>query len=169
MEAAMSRYPEVLVVMGSSSDAETVKLAEDILLDFDVPYELRIISAHRTPNEAMQLANDAKSRGFKVIICAAGMAAHLAGVFAANTTLPVIGLPLSGGLLGGVDSLFSTVQMPSGFPVATVAVDGAKNAALLAISILALSNKDLSNKLGAYRQKIKEDVLKKDDEIGKIN
>lgn len=165
----MSRYPEVLVVMGSSSDAETVKLAEDILLDFDVPYELRIISAHRTPNEAMQLANDAKSRGFKVIICAAGMAAHLAGVFAANTTLPVIGLPLSGGLLGGVDSLFSTVQMPSGFPVATVAVDGAKNAALLAISILALSNKDLSNKLGAYRQKIKEDVLKKDDEIGKIN
>ena len=165
----MGRYPEVLVVMGSSSDAETVKLAEDILLDFDVPYELRIISAHRTPNEAMQLANDAKSRGFKVIICAAGMAAHLAGVFAANTTLPVIGLPLSGGLLGGVDSLFSTVQMPSGFPVATVAVDGAKNAALLAISILALSNEDLSNKLGAYRQKIKEDVLKKDDEIGKIN
>ena len=165
----MGRYPEVLVVMGSSSDAETVKLAEDILLDFDVPYELRIISAHRTPNEAMQLANDAKSRGFKVIICAAGMAAHLAGVFAANTTLPVIGLPLSGGLLGGVDSLFSTVQMPSGFPVATVAVDGAKNAALLAISILALSNEDLSNKLDAYRQKIKENVLKKDDEIGKIN
>jgi 5-(carboxyamino)imidazole ribonucleotide mutase len=169
MEAAMSRYPEVLVVMGSSSDADTVKLTEDILLDFDVPYELRIISAHRTPNEAMQLAKDAKSRGFKVVICAAGMAAHLAGVFAANTTLPIIGLPLSGGLLGGVDSLFSTVQMPSGFPVATVAVDGAKNAALLAISILALSNEDLSNKLETYRQKIREDVLKKDDEIGKIN
>ena len=164
----MAKCPEVLVVMGSISDAEKVKKAEDVLCEFDISYELRVISAHRTPLEAANLAKDARRRGFKVVICAAGMAAHLAGAFAANTTLPVIGLPLSGGLLGGVDALFSTVEMPSGYPVATVAVDGAKNAALLAISILAVNDEDITQKLEDYRLKISEEVLKIDDEIGKL-
>lgn len=164
----MSHSPKVLIVMGSISDAEVVKKAQDVLCEFDVSFEVRVLSAHRTPVEATGVAKSARSRGYKVIICAAGMAAHLAGVFAANTTLPIIGLPLSGGILSGVDALLSTVQMPSGFPVATVAVDGAKNAALLAISILSVNDDEIAKKLEHNRQKIREEVLKRDDEIGKL-
>ena len=160
----------VLIVMGSDSNLPTVSKSFDVLDKFDIDYHVRIISAHRTSERAAKIASAARDDGYGVIICAAGMAAHLAGAFAANTTLPVIGLPLSGGILDGLDALLSTVQMPSGFPVATVAVDGAKNAAYLAISILSINNEDLVNKLKIEREEIASAVIKKDDDlIKKLN
>ena len=161
----MAKSGRVLVVMGSMSDSGTVLKCTQTLKDFDVDFECHVVSAHRTPDAAIALAKNAESQGFSVIICAAGMAAHLAGVFAANTTLPVIGLPLSGGIADGMDALLSTVQMPSGFPVATVAVNGAKNAAYLAISILALSNGSLSQKLQNFRETTANDIKVKDEQL----
>lgn len=164
----MNNCGRVLITMGSMSDADTVLKCTQILKEFDVDFECHVVSAHRTPDAAISLAKNAKNEGFSVIICAAGMAAHLAGVFAANTTLPVIGLPLSGGIEDGMDALLSTVQMPSGFPVATVAVNGAKNAAYLAISILALSNDDLADQLFAFRQITADDIKAKDEQLQKL-
>lgn len=161
----MSANLRVLVVLGSISDADCVLKCTDVLTEFGVDFEAHVLSAHRSSEAALECAKTAKEKGFSVIICAAGMAAHLAGVFAANTTLPVIGLPLSGGLPGGLDALFATVQMPSGYPVATVAVDGAKNAAYLAISILALQDEELENKLVEFRRKTSDGIKDKDAEF----
>lgn len=160
----------VLIVMGSDSDFPTVSKSFDIFEKFGIDYCVRIISAHRTAERAAELAKSAREDGYGVIICAAGMAAHLAGAFAANTTLPVIGLPLSGGVLDGLDALLSTVQMPSGFPVATVAVNGSKNAAYLAISILSVNDENLVKKLKVERDDIACAVIKKDEELSqKLN
>ena len=161
----MNKCGRVLITMGSISDADTVLKCTQILKEFDVDFECHVVSAHRTPDATTSIAKNAKNKGFSVVICAAGMAAHLAGVFAANTTLPVIGLPLSGGVEDGMDALLSTVQMPSGFPVATVAVNGAKNAAYLAISILALSNDLLSQKLLDFRETTANDIKAKDEQL----
>ena len=127
----MNEQKKVAIVMGSDSDWPVVKGACSVLKDFGVPYEARVLSAHRTPAAAADFAKNARANGFGVILCAAGMAAHLAGAFAANTTLPVIGIPMKGGAMDGMDALLATVQMPSGFPVATVALNGSKNAAYL--------------------------------------
>ena len=151
--------------MGSDSDLPVVQKAADQLKELDIPYEMHIYSAHRTPDEARDVARSARSNGFGVIIAAAGMAAHLAGALAANTTLPVIGIPWASGGLGGMDALLSTVQMPSGIPVATVAVGGAKNAALLAAQILALSEHDLSQKLDDKRASDADTVRAKDAKL----
>ena len=156
---------KVGLIMGSSSDLPTVQKAADVLDEFGVPYEMHIYSAHRTPLEAREFSASARANGFGVIIAAAGMAAHLAGALAANTTLPVIGIPCQGPNFDGMDALLSTVQMPSGIPVATVAVDGAKNAALLAVEILALSDPALAEKLLAAREAGRQAVLKTDAEV----
>ncbi len=156
---------KVGIVMGSKSDLPVVEKAAGVLADFGVPYEMHIYSAHRTPDEARDFARGAKKAGFGVIIAAGGMAAHLAGALAANTTLPVIGLPCKSAALDGMDALLSTVQMPSGIPVATVAIDGAKNAAFLAAEILAVTDDALSARLAAYRKAQAEDVLKNDREL----
>jgi len=154
---------KVAVIMGSDSDLPVVRKAADTLRSFGVPYEMHVYSAHRTPEQARQFAANARSAGFGAIIAAAGMAAHLAGALAANTTLPVIGIPMkSTTFTNGIDALLSTVQMPSGIPVATVAVDGAVNAALLAIQILAVSDEELAAKLDAKRAADAEKVLAKD-------
>ena len=158
---------KVGIVMGSASDLPVVEKAAGVLAEFGVPYEMHVYSAHRTPDEARDFARGAKEAGFGVIIAAAGMAAHLAGAVAANTVLPVIGIPCKGPSLEGLDALLSTVQMPSGIPVATVAVDGAKNAAYLAIGILAVTDEDLSAKLEAYRREQAEAVLAKDRELNR--
>ena len=149
------------IMMGSDSDLPVVKKAIDTLKDFDVPYEVHIYSAHRTPEQARDFAVNARANGFGAIICAAGMAAHLAGAIAANTTLPVIGIPMKSGALDGVDALYSTVMMPSGIPVATVAIDGAVNAALLSIEMLAITDDELARKLDAKRVADTEKVLAK--------
>lgn len=156
---------KVLILMGSDSDLPVMGKAVEVLKEMGVGYEIHISSAHRLPEKTMELARSARERGFEVIICGAGMAAHLAGVVAANTTLPVIGVPLASGALNGVDALYSTVMMPPGIPVATVAIDGAKNAAYLACSILSIKYPDLKEKLEQYRAKTKEQLLKKDAEI----
>ncbi len=148
--------------MGSDSDLPTVKKATDILKELDIPFEAHVYSAHRTPEEARDFAASAKDNGFGVLIAAAGMAAHLAGAIAANTILPVIGIPCSSANLDGTDALLATVMMPSGVPVATVGIDGAKNAALLAAEILALEDEELAKKLADRRAKEAADVLKKD-------
>ena len=153
------------IVMGSASDLPVVKKAMDTLESFGVPYEAHIYSAHRTPEEARDFAVNARARGFGAIIAAAGMAAHLAGAIAANTTLPVIGIPCKSTNLDGLDALLSTVMMPSGIPVATVAVDGATNAALLAIEILAVSDEELAGKLDEKRALDSAAVLKRDAEL----
>ena len=142
---------KVAVIMGSDSDWPVVQGACTQLGALNIPYEAHIFSAHRTPAQAAEFAASARANGFGVLICAAGMAAHLAGAFAANTTLPVIGIPMKGGALDGLDALLSTVQMPSGIPVATVALNGAKNAAVLAAQILAVSDDALAAKLDAAR------------------
>lgn len=147
--------------MGSDSDLPVVKKAIDVLKDLEIPFEVHIYSAHRTPVEARDFSVNARANGFGAIIAAAGMAAHLAGAIAANTTLPVIGIPCKSTNLDGLDALLSTVQMPSGIPVATVAIDGAKNAALLAAQIIAVSDEDLAKKLDAQRQEGAANVLKK--------
>ena len=153
------------IIMGSDSDLPIVSKAINTLKDFGVPYEVHVFSAHRTPAEAKDFSVNARENGFGAIIAAAGMAAHLAGAIAANTTLPVIGIPVKSGHLNGIDALLSTVQMPSGIPVATVAIDGAVNAALLCIQILAVTDKDLAAKLDAKRKKDAEAVLEKNASI----
>ena len=156
---------KVAIIMGSDSDLPIVKKATDILESFGVPFEVHVYSAHRTPNEARDFSVNARANGFGVIIAAAGMAAHLAGAIAANTTLPVIGIPCKSSNLDGLDALLSTVQMPTGIPVATVAINGAGNAALLAIQILAVEDGDLAKKLDEKRVKDAEKVLAKNAEI----
>ena len=154
---------KIAIIMGSDSDLPVVRKAADTLLSFGVPYEMHVYSAHRTPVEARDFALNARKNGYGAIIAAAGMAAHLAGAIAANTTLPVIGIPMkSTTFANGLDALLSTVQMPSGIPVATVAVDGAVNAALLAIEILAVNDDALAEKLDAKRIADAQKVLEKD-------
>ena len=153
---------KVGIIMGSDSDLPIVEKAIDTLKNFGVPYEVHIFSAHRTPAEAAAFARSAAENGFGVLIAAAGMAAHLAGAIAANTTLPIIGIPCKSTVLDGIDALLSTVQMPSGIPVATVAIDGGSNAALLSLEILAVSDEALAEKLEEKRRKNAEAVLAKD-------
>ena len=153
---------KVAIVMGSDSDLPVAQKAVDTLKAFDVPFEAHVFSAHRTPDQTRDFARSAREKGFGVIVAAAGMAAHLAGAIAANTTLPVIGIPCRGGALDGLDALLSTVQMPSGIPVATVALNGGVNAALLAIEILAVEDGKLAKKLVDKRRTDAENVLKKD-------
>lgn len=157
---------KVAVIMGSDSDLPVVEKAFPVFREYGIPFEVHVYSAHRTPAEAKAFAETAAENGFGVIICAAGMAAHLAGAFAANTVLPVIGIPIKSGGLGGLDALLSTVMMPSGIPVATVAVDGAKNAAYLAAEILAVGDDALRGKLIQTRRKAAEEVLEKDKLVG---
>ena len=152
---------KVAIIMGSDSDTPIIRKAADMLDYFDVPYEVHVYSAHRTPIEARDFAVGARDAGFGVIIAAAGMAAHLAGAIAANTTLPVIGIPVNSGKLSGVDALLSTVQMPTGIPVATVAVDGGGNAALLAVEMLAVNDAALAAKLDAKRRADHDAVIAK--------
>ena len=161
----MENQPLAAVILGSKSDLDTVKPCFDTLKRFGVPFEARIMSAHRTPDAVAGFAAGAADRGIKVIIAAAGKAAHLGGFIAAQTTLPVIGLPIKSSTLDGLDSLLSIVQMPSGIPVATVAIDGSANAALLAVEILALSDPSLAEKLKADRKQMAEGVAKKDAEL----
>ena len=156
---------KVGIVMGSDSDLPIIKKATDTLKALDIPFDVHIYSAHRTPDEARDFARSARDCGFGVIIAAAGMAAHLAGAIAANTTLPVIGIPCKGPNFDGIDALLSTVQMPSGIPVATVAVNGGVNAALLSAEILAVSDADIAAKLDAKRKSDAEAVLAKDAKV----
>lgn len=156
---------KVAIVMGSDSDLPVVEKAISTLSEYGVPYEVHVFSAHRTPEEARAFASSARENGFGAIVAAAGMAAHLAGALAANTTLPVIGIPVKSKYLDGIDALLSTVQMPTGIPVATVAIDGAANAALLSIQMLAIEDKLLADKLDAARRAGAEKVLAKNAEI----
>lgn len=156
---------KVALIMGSDSDLPVVEKGIDILKKFNVPFEVHVYSAHRTPVETKEFTEKARENGFGVIIAAAGKAAHLAGAIAANTTLPVIGIPVKSSTLDGLDALLSTVQMPAGIPVATVAIDGAANAALLAIEILSVYDDELFNKLSVYRSEATEKVLLKNSEI----
>lgn len=158
----MQDLKKVAVIMGSDSDLPVVKSCITTLKDFGIPFEVHVCSAHRTPDKAATFAQSAAKNGFGVLIAAAGMAAHLAGALAAHSVLPVIGIPVKSAALEGLDALLSTVQMPSGIPVATVAVNGAKNAAFLAIQILALSNAELTQKLIDYKQSMADGVEKKD-------
>lgn len=153
---------KVGIVMGSDSDLPVLEKAIETLKEFSVPFEVHVYSAHRTPKKAIEFSKNAEDKNFGVIIAAAGMAAHLAGIIAANTTIPVIGIPCKSQNLEGIDALLSTVQMPSGIPVATVAINGGVNAALLSIEILAINDKELSKKLKEKRNSDKEAVLKKD-------
>ena len=156
---------KIAVVMGSDSDLPVVQKAIDTLNDYSVPFEVHVYSAHRTPVEAKELAKNARANGIGAIIAAAGKAAHLAGALAANTTVPVIGIPVKSSTLDGLDALLSTVQMPAGIPVATVAIDGAQNAALLAIQILATEDLTLAKALDDARKKAAEAVLEKNKAI----
>ena len=153
---------KVGIVMGSDSDLPVLEKAIETLKEFSVPFEVHVYSAHRTPEKAVEFSKNAEDKNFGVIIAAAGMAAHLAGIIAANTTIPVIGIPCKSQNMEGLDALLSTVQMPSGIPVATVAINGGVNAALLSIEILAINDKELSKKLKEKRNSDKEAVLKKD-------
>lgn len=153
------------IIMGSDSDLPVVSKAIDMLKSFGVPYEIHVFSAHRTPLEAAEFSKNARANGFGAIIAAAGMAAHLAGAIAANTTLPVVGIPVVSGNLGGMDALLSTVQMPTGIPVATVAINGAGNAALLCIQMLAIEDKELAAKLDEKRALDSAMVLEKNRNI----
>ena len=156
---------KVGIIMGSDSDLPIVQKAVDMLKSLEIPYEVHIYSAHRTPVEARDFAINARENGFGALICAAGMAAHLAGAIAANTTLPVVGIPCKGGMMDGLDALLATVQMPTGIPVATVAINGAANAALLCAQIIAVEDKELAAKLYAKRQADAAKVLEKDRTI----
>ena len=153
------------IIMGSDSDLPIVKKAMDMLDNFGIPFEVHVFSAHRTPIEAAQFSKNARQNGFGAIIAAAGMAAHLAGAIAANTTLPVIGIPVISGDLGGMDALLSTVQMPTGIPVATVAINGAANAALICAQILAVEDEELAKALDAKRAADAKKVLEKNSAI----
>jgi len=156
--------PQVLIVMGSDSDLPVMEEAARVLTEFGVPHEIRISSAHRSPQRTAALAAEAADRGIRVIIAGAGMAAHLAGVMAAETILPVIGVPMGGGALAGVDALYATVQMPGGIPVATMAIGraGAKNAGIFAVQVLALSDERLTALLKTYRDRMAEEVAARD-------
>ena len=156
---------KVAIIMGSDSDWPIVKPACAQLRAFGIPFEAHIMSAHRTPTQAAEFSRSARQNGFGVLICAAGMAAHLAGAIAANTTLPVIGIPLKGGAMDGLDALLATVQMPSGIPVATVALNGAKNAAVLAAQILAVSDRDLAAKLDQAREDMAAQIAEKEAKL----
>lgn len=156
---------KVGIIMGSDSDLPIAEKAINTLKEFDVPYEVHVYSAHRTPIEASEFSKNARANGFGAIIAIAGKAAHLAGAIAANTTLPVIGIPVKSSNLDGVDALLSTVQMPSGIPVATVAIDGAVNAALLAIQMLSVSDSALAEKVDAFRKDATQKVLEKNKAI----
>ena len=156
---------KVGIIMGSDSDLPIVQKAVDMLKSLEIPYEVHIYSAHRTPVEARDFAINARQNGFGALICAAGMAAHLAGAIAANTTLPVVGIPCKGGMMDGLDALLATVQMPTGIPVATVAINGAANAALLCAQIIAVEDQDLAAKLDAKRKSDAAKVLEKDRTI----
>lgn len=158
----------VSIVMGSDSDLSVMSKAAQILEHFDISYEMRIISAHREPNEFFEYAQGAKERGIKVIIAGAGMAAHLPGMCAALFPLPVIGVPMHTTSLGGRDSLYSIVQMPSGIPVATVAINGGMNAGILAVKMLAMSDDELLKKLEEYLAEMKDGVVKKDEKLSKV-
>ena len=149
---------KVLVVMGSDSDFPVMEGCFKMLKKFGIEFEANVCSAHRTPEKAIKLAKEAKDNGFSVVIAAAGLAAHLGGVLAANTVLPVIGVPCKGGALNGVDALYATVQMPTGIPVATVAIDGGSNAAILAAQMLAISDAELSKKLSDYKDSLAASV-----------
>ena len=159
----------VAVVMGSESDLPVAERAAAMLRDFEVSYELRVISAHRTPHKAIEFSSEARERGIQIIIAAAGKAAHLAGILASCTSLPVIGVPVKSSTMDGLDSLLSTVQMPAGIPVATVAINGAENAALLALRILALGDKRIAFSLEEYRMRMEEVVNKADRKINREN
>lgn len=156
---------KVGIIMGSDSDLPIVQKVVDMLKSLEIPYEVHIYSAHRTPVEARDFAVNARENGFGALICAAGMAAHLAGAIAANTTLPVVGIPCKGGMMDGLDALLATVQMPTGIPVATVAINGAANAALLCAQIIAVEDKELAQKLDAKRKADAAKVLEKDRNI----
>ena len=156
---------KVAIIMGSKSDYPVLERAEAVLREFGVDFETRIISAHRTPRIAEEFASKAEENGIEVIIAAAGKAAHLGGVLAAYTPLPVIGLPIKSSTLDGLDSLLSMVQMPKGAPVATVAIDGAENAALLAVQILSVKYPELREKMKQYKRKMEEEVIKQDQEL----
>lgn len=163
----MKDAPLVLLIMGSDSDLPVMQEAADILKKFAVPYEMRISSAHRSPVRTTNLASEAAGRGIKIIIAGAGMAAHLAGVVASKTTLPVIGVPMPGGALNGLDALYSTVQMPGGIPVATMAIGkaGAKNAGLFAIQILALTDLNMAEAFTHFRSEMDKELERKDAEL----
>jgi 5-(carboxyamino)imidazole ribonucleotide mutase len=161
----MSLKPIVGIIMGSDSDLTVMEKAFEILDSFDTPYEVKILSAHRTPKQHTEYAASAEKRGVKVIIAAAGGAAHLPGVTAAHTTLPVIGVPIKGKALNGMDSLLSIVQMPPGVPVATVSIDGAKNAALLALQIIGISDDGIKRKLSDYKQKTERESMAKNEKV----
>ena len=158
---------KVAVILGSDSDWPVVKTACAQLEDLEIPWEAHILSAHRTPGAAARFSQSARENGFGVLICAAGLAAHLAGAIAANTTLPVIGVPMKGGALDGLDALLATVQMPSGVPVAAVALNGAKNAALLAAEILSVSDGALADKLDALRREMETQIAEKEAKLQK--
>lgn len=153
------------IIMGSKSDYPVLEKAEKVFAEFEVEFETRIISAHRTPLAAHEFAETAEEKGFEVIIAAAGKAAHLAGVLASKTPLPIIGVPIKSSTLDGLDSLLSTVQMPKGVPVATVAIDGAENAALLAIQMMSLKYPELREKMKAYKAKMEEEIMETDKEF----
>lgn len=161
----MSENVTVAILMGSKNDLPKIQSCLDTLKEFGVNYTVRVMSAHRTPEIACKFATEARSNGIKVIICAAGMAAHLAGVVAGHSTVPVIGIPVSGGAIGGVDALYSTVQMPPGIPVATVAVNGGKNAAILAVQMMSLADDSLAAQLDQYKVDMAEKVIAHDAEL----
>jgi 5-(carboxyamino)imidazole ribonucleotide mutase len=164
LEERMGDSPLVLIIMGSDSDLPVMQEAAEVLRKFGIPFEMRISSAHRSPTKTMALASEAAGRGIKAIIAGAGMAAHLAGVVAAKTTLPVIGVPMPGGALNGVDALYSTVQMPGGIPVATMAIGnvGARNAGIFVAQLLALSDSKLAGAIKEYRNEMEQEVERKD-------
>ena len=145
---------KVGILMGSTSDESKMLKAKETLEEFDIECDWRVLSAHRNPQQVVELVSSARENGYVAFICGAGMAAHLAGVVAAHTTLPVVGVPLSGGALNGQDALYATVQMPKGVPVATVAIDGSQNAALLVVQMLGISNKSLADKLSDYKKEM---------------
>ena len=159
--------PLVSIIMGSTSDLPVMEKAAQLLDELEIPFEINALSAHRTPAEVEKFAREAKGRGLRVIIAAAGMAAALPGVIAANTTLPVVGVPIKG-MLDGLDALLSIVQMPPGIPVATVAVNGAMNAALLAVQMIALSDETVAQKLAAYKEGLKKKIVKANEELAAI-
>lgn len=161
----MTETKKVAVIMGSDSDLPVLRKTIDVLKYFDINVETHIMSAHRTPEQACKFASEARENGFGVIIAAAGKAAHLAGVLAAHTTLPVIGIPIKASTLDGLDALLSTVQMPKGIPVATVAIDGAENAGYLAVQMMAIYNKDLQDKLAKMKADMTAEVVAKDEKL----
>lgn len=160
--------PIVSIIMGSTSDLPVMEKAAAFLNDMQVPFEMNALSAHRTPAEVEKFAKEAAGKGLKVIIAGAGMAAALPGVIAANTTLPVIGIPIKGSVLDGVDALYSILQMPPGIPVATVAINGAMNAAILAVQMLALSDEALAQKFAAYKEGLKNKIVKANQDLKEV-